>query len=62
MNLLRKINKFILFILLSLFYAQAHASCNEIDYVFTIPDLNFNLNNIPLQGKLAMKSFLPSSQ
>lgn len=59
MNLLRKINKFILFILLSLFYAQAHASCNEIDYVFTIPDLNFNLNNIPLQGKIGNEIISP---
>ena len=60
MTLLRKINEFVLFILLSFFYAQAgYATCNQLDYVFTIPDLNFNLNNIPLQGKIGSEIITP---
>ncbi|WP_287882117.1 fimbrial protein [Aquitalea sp.] len=51
---------FFILIILSFFLSHAGlAACTGSEVVVTIPNLNFNLNNIPLQGKISSEIITP---
>jgi type 1 fimbria pilin len=57
---LHSTNYLFILIILSFFLAGAgHAACTGSEVVVTIPSLNFNLNNIPLQGKIGSEIITP---
>lgn len=57
---LHSINHFSILIMLSLFLTHtAQADCVGRQIVFQIPDLSFNLNNIPLYGKIGSEIITP---
>ena len=51
---------FFILIIFSFFLASAgFATCTGNEVVVTIPNLNFNLNNIPIQGKIGSEIITP---
>ncbi|BBF87473.1 fimbrial protein precursor [Aquitalea magnusonii] len=58
--LLRNTNYLFILITMSIFIAQtAYATCTGGEVIIRIPDLNFNVNNIPLKGKIGSEIITP---